>query len=103
MTDRMQGINKGNLMEITLKPEAHMILGAHKFFVIDKSLPPNTPGRSFTGYVSDRTFDSVTLCYGWNRVDETSRRTLAYLDTEIGVFNFEAIDAYSKLTHKLNS
>ncbi|MDO8528757.1 MAG: hypothetical protein Q7S06_02600 [Nanoarchaeota archaeon] len=100
-TDRMQGINDGDLVEITLKSNARVTLGAHKYFVIDKVRDglrlPTVEGRTFVGYVSERTFDSVTLCSGWNKTDMASRNILAYSDTEIAAFRFEAIEYYSRL------
>jgi len=67
MAIKVEDVVKGDLVEITLTPDAKKCLGIDYFFVPDISGETNIPGRTRVGYVTNIYENSVFLTQGWNK------------------------------------
>ncbi len=91
MVDKIDCVERGDLVELVLKVNARKILEAQEIFVLDRSGGTNTPGRRYVGYTVEVTSDSISLAQGWDEINDK-------IPDRIGGtrFYFNAIEVYSK-------
>ena len=91
------GLNKGDLVEIVLTPDAKNYVGVGKFYMKDLGNKTNLPERFHSGYITGIYPEKgyLTLHYEWS--DETLKLAEKN-DIEIGgiMYYFNAIDKFKR-------
>ncbi len=96
MVDKIEGLDRGDLVELVLTADATRHLETHYWYAPDWSGETNIPGRVHSGYVTKVQGDSkkiqenyIFLAEEWNKVKNRP---------EMGAtkFYFDAIDSYRK-------
>ncbi|MDO8528387.1 MAG: hypothetical protein Q7S06_00660 [Nanoarchaeota archaeon] len=90
MVEKVEGVNRGDLVELTLKRGAKKQLDMEYWFSEDKSGKTDTRGRIFVGYVVEVDDNSIALAHSWNVFDREPERMGGIR------FKFDAIGSYCK-------
>lgn len=69
MVDKIENVQRGDLIELGLKANAKKILEAQLIFIPDYSDETQISGRSYVGYVAEIKPDSISLASGWNWIN----------------------------------
>ncbi len=87
---KIDGLEKGDLVEIALSADAKRALDSYWFYFSDKSGETNVPGRFHVGYLSKLEEDGVFLAQDWNKPKNRPERGATN-------FGFDVVESYRKL------
>jgi len=98
MVDKIEDVQRGDLVELVLKANAMKIIEAQIIFIPDHIDETNIPGRSYAGYVVEIKPDSIFLASGMNRIKDRIPDNLGGIK-----FYLDTIKDYSKLKYDKSS
>ena len=91
MVDKIENVQRGDLVELVLKANAKKFVEAQIIFIADKTGETNIPGRNHVGYLTDIKPEFISLTSGMNRIKDRISDNLGSTR-----FYLDAIEDYSK-------